>query len=525
MWNACSPRIVRALLAEFALAAFALALSPAAGAAPLPDVKTLLARYIAAADDPGAPDVTKLETSGTVSGAGLSGTFHTWLDGDRERNDQTLGPQTESTLRIGERVWYADSDGDVRLFSGILARRERTQRFIDSGDFADSPERCALRGRVKIDGRAVYALDVTPDGGETETLYLDARTALPDKIAYDDDDGRTTITLSDWRTVSGHRFPFRAITSDGDHPFDTTQITTAVDLSPTIDPLVFAPLVPRRIDMAAPETIELSEHDGHLLAPVTIHGRSYTFLLDSGSQNVLLDTRVALELGLHPEGELEASGATRTGGLQLATVDEIDIGTGRLHDIVATTLDLGTSTQGAFRVDGILGYPFFAAATVRLDPAAKTITFGPPGSIAPAGEKVPLETDRALLEAQLRINGTEAPFIFDTGDAGNLLLYRPFVEKHPGIVPFSSTDRHSFGVGGEAESYGSALDELDIGNIPLYNVETDVMLATSGAFADRFDAGNVGLQMLDNFIVTFDVANGALYLERGPNFNDGRASN
>jgi predicted aspartyl protease len=489
---------------------------------PLPDLRDLLSRYARAVDDAGSPEIERFESTGTLTGGGLAGTFHTWIDGDRERTDQNLGPRDEKTLRIGERLWFADSDGDVREFTGILARRARTQRFIDSGDFAQAPDRCALRGRQTIGGRQTFAVDVTAQDGETETLYLDAQTSLPVRIAYDDDDGRTTIDLSDWRSVGGHRFPFKTVASDGDHAFDTTETTATVDLTPTIDPAVFAPFVARRIELTAPDTVAVQYHDGHLFAPVRIANHDYTFLLDTGAQNILIDKRVAADLGLNAVGSLEASGATRTGGLQLAKVDELDIGRARLRDVVATTIDLGASTDGAFRIDGILGYPFFAASTVRLDPDARTMTLAVPGSLTPQGEKIPLQVDRAFPEAELRVNSTtQAEFIIDTGNAGELLLYKPFVDKHPGIVPFTTNSRKSFGIGGETASYRSALERLDLGTIPIYHADTDVMLATSGAFADRFDAGNVGLGLLRNFQITFDLANAAMYVVRGAEFNDG----
>jgi hypothetical protein len=47
-------------------------------------------------------------------------------------------------------------------------------------------------------------------------------------------------------------------------------------------------------------------------------------------------------------------------------------------------------------------------------------------------------------------------------------------------------------------------------------------MAEKGAFADRIDAGNVGLGILKNFVVTFDLTNSALYLEKGEGFDDGR---
>ncbi len=489
----------------------------------LPDLHDILARYSNAVADSGLPEVEQLESKGVLVGGGLTGEFHTWISGDRERTDQNLGPRSERTLRIGRRIWYADSDGDVREFTGILARRARTQHFIDSGDFANAPERCELRGREKIGGRQTYAIDVTADDGETETLYLDAQTALPARIAYDDDDGRTTIDIQDWRLIGGRRFPFKTIASDGDHAFDTIETTTSVDLAPTIDASVFAPFVARRIALSAPDTIAVQYHDGHLFAPVSIGGRTYTFLLDTGAQNILIDRRIASGLGLAAVGSLEASGATRTGGLQLAKVAELDIGHGILRDVVVTTIDLGTSTDGAFRIDGILGYPFFAASTVRLDTAARTMTLAVPGTLPPVGEKIPLQIDRAFPEANLRVNATtEAPFIIDTGNAGELLLYKPFVDKHPGVVPFTTNDRKSYGIGGETASYRSTLQQLDFGSIALYHSDTDVMLATSGAFADRFDAGNVGLGLLKNFKITFDLAGGAMYLQPGADFDDGR---
>ncbi|MBD5636094.1 MAG: aspartyl protease family protein, partial [Candidatus Eremiobacteraeota bacterium] len=288
-----------------------------ARSADAPPVRVLLSNYERAVSNANAVDIEHTETVGTLSGAGLSGTFHEWQQGDDERDDENLGPRVERTLRLGNRLFAQDSNGNVRALTGILARRDRTQRFIDSGAFAKFPDRCRARGSVLLDGLETYALDVTADGGETETLYLDAASGLPDRIAYDDDDGRTTVDLSDWRTIGGHRFAFKSVQSDGDHLFDTTQLTSSVTLDLPIDPAIFAPLVPRRIDMPTPEVQPLEWYEGHLYAPVRIGGRAYTFLLDTGAQDILIDKHVAAELKLQPIGDLEASGASRTGGLQV----------------------------------------------------------------------------------------------------------------------------------------------------------------------------------------------------------------
>jgi predicted aspartyl protease len=516
----------RTVRASISLAFVALAFGSsqsAARAGRAPSLAAVLAKYERAMTEPGTPDVEHVETAGTISGAGLSGTFHVWQRGEDEREDQNLGLRLERTLRLGSSLFVQDSNGNVRRLTGVLARRDVTQRFIYSGAFAHDPERCRALGRAMVEGLATYALEVSAPQGDTETLYIDVSSGLPDRIAYDDDDGRGTVDFSDWRSIEGHRFAFKSVQSDGDHLFDLTEIVSSVTLDLPIEDSVFEPLVPRSIEMAGAETLPLQWHAGHLFAPVRIGGRAYTFLVDSGAQDILIDKHVASDLKLRPIGALEASGASRTGGLQIVGLDELDVGSGRLRDLVVTTIDLGASTAGAFRIDGVLGYPFFATSTARLDVANRSLTFGPPGSVPLAGERIELQLDRSIPEAQVLFNGKiSAPVVFDTGNPAALLLYKPFVERHLGIVPFSDVSRSSYGIGGETKSYRTALDELGIGSTPLYRVDTDVMLATRGAFADRFDAGNIGLGVLENFVVTFDYANGALYLEHAATFDDGR---
>ena len=486
---------------------------------------TILQRYQHAIAESGAGKLTRFEAEGTVSGAGLTGLYHEWAVDDRHRTDANLGPRNQRTLQIGNRFYYLDENNISRELTGVLARRARTQALIDSGDFADQPEHCKLEKPDYVNDETVDVVDVTAPGGDTETVDLSPVTGLPVRVEFDDDDARTSVTLSDWRVVGGHKFPYRSVTSDGDKAFDTVQTTQTIVVNQPIDAAVFAPVATRTIDMAGgPMTVPITVREGHCYVSATIDGHPYTFLLDSGSQNIVLDKHVADELKLATYGDLEASGTKRTGGLQLAVVTEFDIARGKLHNLIATAIDLHGTTAGAFAIDGILGYPFFAEALVKIDVAGRTMTFGPPGSFAPSGEKIALDVDRAIPEASFRLNkGVDAPFIVDTGNAAEVLLYKPFVDRHAGIVPYTQTTRNSYGIGGITGSYRTTLDELDIGSIAMYHAETDVMQATRGAFADKTDAGNVGLGVLQNFVLTFDLTNNALYVDKSSAFDDGRS--
>jgi hypothetical protein len=141
--------------------------------------------------------------------------------------------------------------------------------------------------------------------------------------------------------------------------------------------------------------------------------------------------------------------------------------------------------------------------------------FGPPGSITPGGDRIAIDTDRDIPEAVFRIDDLDAPFIVDTGDSSPLLIYGPFADAHPSVAPAVGTGAGSFvGVGGSDKSYATRVNSLRLGSTTVSDQDADVIESKSGAFADRIDAGNVGLALLRKFTVTFDFAGHALYLER-----------
>ncbi|MBV9277940.1 MAG: hypothetical protein JOZ97_06865, partial [Candidatus Eremiobacteraeota bacterium] len=133
------------------------------------------------------------------------------------------------------------------------------------------------------------------------------------------------------------------------------------------------------------------------------------------------------------------------------------------------------------------------------------------------------DVDRELPEILASVNGVQGRFLLDTGNGNELLLFHNFLDAHNGVLSFNPIGPiGSFGVGGGARAYATDVDELDIGSYRFFHANTNVMLSTEGAFADRFDAGNIGLGILKNFVVTFDLPNRMVYLKPGVAFDDGR---
>jgi predicted aspartyl protease len=484
-------------------------------------VATIVAAYDRATH---ADEIATLHAEGTLTGEGLTGTFRLVRDGTNQREDDALGPRSETSLKVGDRFYVRNANGNVRELRGYLRRRARTEELIDSGEFVRHPERARFVGWGEIGSTKAWRLEVNAVGGEPETLWIDPGTGLPLRLEYLDGDGPSFVDYSDWRDVNGRKIAFRNVLTDGDHRFDTVEQTVSVRLDEPVDPASFAPLAPRLLVADRVHVVPLVERGGHVGVTVRIADKDWFFLLDTGAQSILADAAVLKAAGVAGEGAMEVRGAGRSGGLSAAVLPRIEIDGARMDDVVVSSLDIARSLGGGLHIDGILGYPFFASAVVEMDFARHQLRFGPPGSFVPQGTHVDLDVDRELAEATLRVNDRlDAPFIVDTGNNGEMLLYQPFLEAHPGLVPFSAASSWNYGIGGANATYRTSLDTLKLGEYELYRRSVDVVLAKQGAFADRVDAGNVGLGVLRNFVATFDLANAAMYVVRGEAFDDGRA--
>lgn len=492
--------------------------------APVPPVPYILKNHVAALAALHLHDPSTHETLGTLSGIGLSGIFHEWQDGSKQRRDETLGIRTQRVLRVGDHLWMQNTSGEIRELHGLVARRQITEDFIDSAAFASHPEDVSFVDRATLpDGRTVYHLRVSPPKGEPYVVGIDVATYLIDDKSYVDGDRPRTTTYGDYRVVGGLLVPYLEIDSNGDHKYDVASHVTSVVVNQPIAADIFKPLSSLTVSNERPVTIPFDELGGLPFVHVTIAGKTYQFLLDSGAQGIVLDTHVAKDLKLAPQGSIEIRGAGRIASQGVVETPALQLGGVTVPSDIATVLELGSIVKSSIELDGIIGYPLFGGAEIRFDPDEHTVTIAKPGTLPVLGNKFDVDTDRELPEITASADNTDARFVVDTGNANEVLVFKAFMDEHPGVISFVG---HGFvsnrGVGGSAAAVGATLDDLKIGPYHLYNRNANVMLASAGAFADRNDGGNIGFGVLRNFVTTFDLANHALYLQKARQFDDGR---
>jgi hypothetical protein len=489
--------------------------------APDPPLSTILTNHVAALAALHVREPHTQEVTGTLLGVGIAGTFHEWQAGTTQRRDISFGIRTERTLRLGDRVWVEDANGEIRELQGIVARRQLTEDFIESDGFASHPESVHYVDRETLaDGRDVYVLRIAPPDGEPYEIGIDTKTWLIDESSYVDHDTTRVSFFSDYRVIDGLLIPFTEVDSDGQHAYDITSQVTDVTVDQPIEAAIFTPLSVAAVVNAVPVTVPYLERGGLIFAKVSIEGKVYTFLIDSAAQADVFDTSLVAKLGLHPQGSVEITGAGRVTSPGVVEAPPIVLGGVTFPMHIATVLHLPPFPSTS--VDGILGYPFFAAAELRFDPTQQTLTIAQPGALPPDGARLDVDTDRELPEVVARIQDAPTRVIVDTGDSRELLLFKSFVDQHPGLVSLAELGpRLNSGIGGSVSAVGAIVNVLQLGPYRLFNRYTDVVLGTTGAFADRNDGGNVGYASLRNFVVTFDLANHGLFLQPADGFDDG----
>lgn len=121
---------------------------------------------------------------------------------------------------------------------------------------------------------------------------------------------------------------------------------------------------------------------GHMAVQVKVNGKGpYLLLFDTGAPISLLTTRVAREAGL-----LQGDGAATLplfGAVGEAKIKTLQVGGQTAEDVSAVVMDHPTvqmlSSKLGRRIEGLVGFPFFARFRMTLDYQKRTMTLVPSG--------------------------------------------------------------------------------------------------------------------------------------------------
>jgi predicted aspartyl protease len=341
--------------------------------------------------------------------------------------------------------------------------------------------------------------------------------------------GTTTTTNTTYARYGTQLLP--AAWRVEDHPFNQTMTytrtrfvagnTSAADVSkPSARQIVSFP--------AGRAAVDLHAHfeGGQISVPVSIAGRTFYFLLDSGASALTIDPGVAKELGLTLVNARREVASNRFEAHD-TVISAIDVGGLQMHDVVASVVPLGMGRKPTDPA-GLLGFDFLAELAVRIDYEHQRVLAMDPRSYEP-----PSGTDVSALPLRL---GSQVPMvnanlggaisqrlIVDTGSPSALLLFDYFSRRHGDVLRFPLDDivlssdpaaRTSLGIGGDFQSRPFRMRYVGLGHFSIAGLVADTV--TSRGAYPQDDDGLIGSDLLQFFTVDLDYAAGRIFLRARP---------
>ena len=214
----------------------------------LPTLDEVLAKYLEAMGGAAAIDkVTSRVIKGSLDVVGVSrgGSFETYAQAPNKITT-TMQAHPVGTVKTGyngRTGWARTAAGLRTLKSFELAALQREADFYGQFRLKTVFPKITLSGMSKIGYREVYVLDLEPSSGQTDRLYLDAKTYLPVRsntaMTLGANSAPVEIYLDDWRDVDGIKYPFSMSQS---FPKMTLMFTVKeIKHNVQIDPKVFEP--------------------------------------------------------------------------------------------------------------------------------------------------------------------------------------------------------------------------------------------------------------------------------------------
>lgn len=257
-----------------------------------------------------------------------------------------------------------------------------------------------------------------------------------------------------------------------------------------------------------------------LKATLVGHQDTLTFVLDTGSSGISLDSTTAASLGLTPvRSDINIRGIA---GVRKAafvynqklkfpglTVDSLDF---HINDYQFLSYVYGT------QVDGVIGYALFSRYIVKVDYDVRKIEICSQGPIEyPKGGHLLQPFIRTLPVQTARLRDHHkiaARFLFDIGAGLSLVLSRDF--ERDSLVLRKKRKRfpiQAHGVGGKLRMDMTLVKKFRLGPYRFRNVPTMVFEDEFNVTAYPYLGGLIGNQLLKRFNVIFNYQQREIYLK------------
>ena len=257
---------------------------------------------------------------------------------------------------------------------------------------------------------------------------------------------------------------------------------------------------------------------GVVLVAATVNGQAGTFLLDTGTERSCLDTGFAARLPLKSTVVEGVREAYRDASADDIRIRDFGLGSFHLQNVAMLSTDLRTTfLRAGFPIDGILGTDILKRFIVRVDFSSGSAQFGVKSAIPIGAKIVKLEPVDDLYFVPLSVQGTSTRLLLDTGTNSTSISSTAWSRITTHWQPLSKLNGVR-STGSSENAHFVLVPRISVGGSSSRDVPLRIQPRTEqGLFADADFDGLLGSDVLQQFIVTLDLASNRMYLTHNPN--------
>jgi hypothetical protein len=347
------------------------------------------------------------------------------------------------------------------------------------------------------------------------TLFVDRSTWLPARLVVPYDRGPFTALYSDYRSALGMTLPFRV---ESEYRNRSTALVTSVrPLARAEANFAMAQPADYGFDDRVPALLELRRgtpiaagDPGHVYAQPEVDGKTLGwFLFDSGADGMMIDSRLADELGMPVIGRtnsIGADGTPRPGTFRRGKTFRLGRLTIENPVYLAVDLSANNAPAGAKRA-GVIGYDLLARAVVEFHGTGDRIALCNPARyrLPGAARWQPLGFMDSTPAIRTSFEGRRTGlFQLDTGSAASVDFYPAFTQRERLLEGRVTREHRSQGAGGTFPVAVGRLKDFTFGGRHFRDLE--VSFRTGGVGRDG-GAGVIGRELMAGFTTIFDYPN------------------
>jgi hypothetical protein len=462
-----------------------------------------------------------LEGPARISGA--TGSFRLELQGPRSYRLELRGPLLRVSADDGEQAWTQEGSGPARGL--VLLERDKLallmQAISGGWNSPGAPHELMVMNAARDEVN--LAIDF-PGEAPALGLSIDLESGDVSEIASMNRGRVSRWSLTDWRELGGRRLP-GTVEFKGNRQAGSRLEIQSAHWKPSLAERLQRPKDDRdsRFEPGASDVVQGRRNEsGHVFVPVTFGNRDpHWFLLDTGASGIVIDDDLARELDLKPVGVVGAVGGTGRTFSQLSQAPDLRVGPLTIERPTVMTLDLGgfaAYLEGG--VTGVLGWEFFARAAVRFPAAGAepSVVIRPPGGFDGDGlDWNPVLASDAVAVVRGSVDDKqEGWFLLDTGAAWTAAIHTPWLAPLELPGERETTPGQARGIVSLGRTLVVCLESLNFADQTIVKPIVHLAIVDAGSLADRSLMGNIGLEALAPFEVTFDLGNEKLALRKLP---------